>query len=142
MHLAWRAGRGCEGMPSPRLPPTSRWGRVDEDPTERGSGGGAGDRRGGELAGRIWPPARAGSCAASRDVQANSTSTPLREPERLAAVKCAYQLAASPGSANRAECHALLSGYLDNQVVDYRPALASGWVCVGRKYDVPKDACY
>jgi hypothetical protein len=89
-----------------------------------------------------------GPFSAERDVQDNFTFIPTFDPHRLAAMRCAYQLAVAPRAANLVECREFIRPY-----VQYDPRYAvfgndplalvpQGWLHVGCKHDVPHhDAC-
>lgn len=73
-----------------------------------------------------------------RDVTENWTLDPVFEPEKLIAMRCAYQWAI---------CGAELSpeGLEDLRkfgVLDRLTKIPHGWISVGCKRDVPKGACY
>ncbi len=73
-----------------------------------------------------------------REVEEQWTLAPVINPDKLRAIRCAYQLVVQ-GCATDAECDKLLTSYLGN---DYGEWLPRGWYCSGSKKDVPRKACY
>lgn len=74
----------------------------------------------------------------SRAFEDGWTLAPVVNPDKLRAMRAAYQIVARGEAADPAG-FALLNSYLSP---DYMPLLQQGWYGVGSKHDVPKRACY
>ncbi len=79
-----------------------------------------------------------GPLSAGRSVNTNWSINPVSNPDRLRAMRAAYDLVLQPDAVDPADAKKLQE-ILKMTKTD--PAIESGWVCVGRKHDVPKDAC-
>ena len=75
---------------------------------------------------------------AERTFEDGWTLAPVVDPDKLRAIRAAYQLV-TRGEAYDPVGYELLLGYLGDGYMDL---LEPGWYCVGRKCDVPKNACY
>jgi hypothetical protein len=82
-------------------------------------------------------PLGTGDAAASRSVTGNWTLNPMSNPDRLRAMRAAYQSALGFD-----DIDPLDKTKLDAIVTDQKlPAVPSGWLGVGGKHDVPHEAC-
>jgi hypothetical protein len=75
----------------------------------------------------------------SRSVQENWTTDPVKDPERLAAIRCVLLVALGTHPDDCGECHEELTKF---KVLDQLAKIPPGWLHLGCKKDVPKDACY
>ena len=66
------------------------------------------------------------------------TLAPVVNPDKLRAIRCAYQLAVC-GHSTDPECEKLLTAFLGT---GYQEWVRRGWFAAGGHKDVPKDACY
>ena len=74
----------------------------------------------------------------SRGFEDGWTLAPVVNPDKLRAMRAAYQIV-TRGEASDPAGFALLNSYLGPE---YMPLLQQGWYGVGSKDDVPKRACY
>jgi hypothetical protein len=79
--------------------------------------------------------------SAERTVTGNWTLVPLNNPDRLAAMRAAYLMVLQPSAVDPAD-FARLRDVLLPTGADPNAAVPRGWLCVGHKRDVPKDACF
>ncbi len=79
------------------------------------------------------------SLTGTRTVQDNWTVDPIKDPDRLAAIRCVLQIVTGAGDAVCPDCAKLLTDYKVAGELDKMPV---GWFHVGHKHDVPKDAYY
>ncbi len=75
---------------------------------------------------------------ASREVQEQWTLAPVVHPDKLRAIRCAFQLV-TQGCANDPEADTLLTSFLGSH---YHEWIQQGWYGCGGRRDVPKEACY
>ena len=75
---------------------------------------------------------------AKRQIEEQWTLAPVINPDKLRAIRCAYQLVVH-GHATDPECDELLTAYLGAK---YGEWLTQGWYCVGIRKDVPRNACF
>jgi hypothetical protein len=75
----------------------------------------------------------------SRALQENWTLDSVKEPEKLLAMRCAYHHAMRLQGCDDAECSEILEYF---HATDSLAKISPGWYYLGRKCDVPKDACY
>jgi hypothetical protein len=73
-----------------------------------------------------------------RKIQEQWTLAPVINPDKLRAIRCAYQLVVQ-GHATDPECDKLLTAFLG---AGYGEWLTQGWYCVGARKDVPSNAIY
>jgi hypothetical protein len=105
--------------------------------------GGAGVTDVGEASAELeWDPdalvRRMVGLTASRQVEAQWTLAPVVNPDKLRALRAAYQIAVF-GRATDQEAHQILTAYLGE---GYGEWVQTGWLHSGGKKDVPTDACY
>jgi hypothetical protein len=77
------------------------------------------------------------SANASRSITGNWTLNPMTNPDRLRAMRAAYQIALGAefiDPVDEKKLEAIQKDQKDLQI-------AQGWVCAGRKRDVPRGAC-
>jgi hypothetical protein len=74
----------------------------------------------------------------SREIEEQWTLAPVVNPEKLRAIRCAFQLI-SHGTSSDPECDKLLVSFLGEGYGEWLPR---GWYGCGRRRDVPRDACY
>lgn len=74
----------------------------------------------------------------AREFEDSWTLAPIVNPDKLRAMRAAYQVT-TRGETNDPAGYALLNTYLGP---DYMPLLQRGWYGLGCKQDVPKCACY
>jgi len=107
-----------------------------------GAGGTSVNDSGGANAELVWDPRtlieESLGIEAAREVEEQWTLAPVTDPDKLRAIRCAFQLVAM-GAATDLECDELLTAFLGD---DYGQWIQRGWYCVGRKKDVPCDACH
>jgi hypothetical protein len=75
---------------------------------------------------------------ASRQVEEQWTLAPVVNPDKLRAIRCAYQLVVC-GSSSDPECDTLLTAFLGPGYAEW---VRRGWFAAGGRKDVPKGACY
>lgn len=75
----------------------------------------------------------------NRTLQENWTLDPVREPRKLEAIRCAVQIVLGGPDAPCPECNDVLTTF---RVADRLAKIPPGWLHVGKKCDVPKEACY
>ena len=75
---------------------------------------------------------------ATRGIEEQWTLAPVVNPDKLRAIRCAFQLVAVGKSSDR-ECDALLQAFLGDQYMEW---IQRGWYCVGSRHEVPHNACY
>jgi hypothetical protein len=85
---------------------------------------------------RVYPSATL-DATASRSVTGNWTLNPMTNPDRLRAMRAAYQLALGAAILDPVDEKKLEAIQKDQKDIQ----IPAGWVCVGRKRDVPRDAC-
>jgi hypothetical protein len=71
-----------------------------------------------------------------RQIEEQWTLAPVINPDKLRAIRCAYQLVVR-GYSTDPECDKLLTAFLG---AGYGEWLTQGWYCVGTRKDVPRDA--
>ncbi len=76
------------------------------------------------------------NATASRAITGNWTLNPMSNPDRLRAMRAAYQIALGVNDIDP-EDFKLLQGYLED---GHGPGIRTGWLCVGSKSDVPEQA--
>lgn len=76
---------------------------------------------------------------ASRDVTETWTLDPVYEPEKLRAMRCAYQWVLCGAQNLSPDC---VKDLTDFKVYDRLCHTPTGWLHVGTRRDVPKSACY
>jgi hypothetical protein len=74
----------------------------------------------------------------SREVAEQWTLAPVINPDKLRAIRCAFQLVASGTSSDR-EADSLLKSFLGDGYAEW---IRREWYGIGRFKDVPKGACY
>lgn len=74
---------------------------------------------------------------ASRTVTGNWSLKPLNNPDRLAAMRAAYTMVLQPDAVDPRDLAKLRAAL----GTDPSYAISGGWLCVGEKRDVAKDAC-
>jgi hypothetical protein len=77
---------------------------------------------------------------ANRTVSEQWGVVALTDPGKLALMRCAYQIAIGANLHDSDECVKKFRLFLRDS--DVAKAVPQGWFCVGRKKDVPLDACY
>ena len=73
-----------------------------------------------------------------RQIEEQWTLAPVVNPDKLRAIRCAYQTVVLGYSTDH-ESDKLLTAFLG---MGYEEWLPRGWYCFGRRRDVPRDACY
>ena len=68
----------------------------------------------------------------------NWSVNPVSNPDRLRAMRAAYDMVLRPDAVNPADAKKLEEILKNTKVI---PRSSLGWVCTGRKHDVPRDAC-
>jgi hypothetical protein len=81
-----------------------------------------------------------GPFGAERDVQDNVTFDPVRDPDRLRAMRCAYLLSTHPRSTDVSSCIQILQPYLHGQRLE--DVVPQGWLHIGCKKDDKRGALY
>jgi hypothetical protein len=76
------------------------------------------------------------NATASRTVTGNWTLNTMVSPDRLRAMRAAYQIALGIGPVDPVDLKKL-QGFEDGQGL---PAISRDWLCVGTKHDIPKEA--
>ncbi len=74
----------------------------------------------------------------TREVEEQWTLAPVVNPDKLRAIRCAFQLVAH-GASGDPDYNRLLKSFLGD---DYPAWLPRGWYGVGTRKDVPKGACH
>jgi hypothetical protein len=75
---------------------------------------------------------------AGRTVNTNWSINPVSNPDRLRAMRAAYDMVLRPDAVDPADARKLQEIL---KVTKNDPAIEPGWVYIGRKHDVPKEAC-
>ncbi len=85
---------------------------------------------------RVFPAATL-DASASRSVTGNWTLNPMSNPDRLRAMRAAYQIALGAEFIDPVDTQKLEAIQKDQKDIQ----VPQGWACVGRKRDVPRGAC-
>jgi hypothetical protein len=87
---------------------------------------------------RIYTQGTYGPFSAGRSVNTNWSINPVSNPDRLRAMRAAYDMVLRPDAVDPVDARKLQEIL---KMTKSDPEIDSGWVCIGGKHDVPKDAC-
>jgi hypothetical protein len=80
----------------------------------------------------------------SRTLTENWSMAPVTDIDNLRRIRCAMQLLVLGGreTTDCHECLKQLERFYLGEMDRFECLIPMGWYCIGRKHDVPKDACY
>jgi hypothetical protein len=80
----------------------------------------------------------------SRTLTENWSMAPVTDVDNLRRIRCALQLLVLRGreTTDCEDCDNQLTRFYQGEQERMECVIPMGWYCVGRKHDVPKDACY
>lgn len=87
---------------------------------------------------RFFTEGTYGPINAGRSVTTNWSVNPVSNPDRLRAMRAAYDLVLQPDAVDPVDARKLQEIL---KATKNDPWIEPGWVCIGRKHDVPRDAC-
>lgn len=80
--------------------------------------------------------------SATRAVTENWSTSPVTDSDNIRRMRCAFQLIVGTGNAECDHCQDRLKGFFVGGTETYECMLPTGWYCVGKKQDVPRNACH
>ncbi len=80
----------------------------------------------------------------SRQVSEQWEIAPITDPDKLKALSCLYRLLLNPDLPEKADCIILFDSLLGKGKINPEAEgdIPRGWFGIGRKHDVPRNACY
>ena len=79
----------------------------------------------------------------SRNVTENWAMVPVTDIEKVRRLRCAFQLLVGGVECSECDdCLKTLEGFIPVEPEKLSCSIPMGWFCVGKKADVPKEACY
>jgi hypothetical protein len=87
---------------------------------------------------KLYTQGTYGPLNAGRTVNTNWSINPVNNPDRLRAMRAAYDLVLRPDEVDPVDARKLQEIL---KLTKTDPAIEPGWVCIGRKHDVPGEAC-